>query len=127
MLEDKQRLLEKEKKDQDELLRQVKDNLKDMRTERESLANEVADLKHKLDQLHGRFDSKAELLNQQTHEADELKDLLREYQEQKGVLEVETGLKLESKDEELRRLRLQMMEYQNSVEQKEALIEKQRS
>ena len=127
MLEDKQRLLEKEKKDQDELLRQVKDNLKDMRTERESLANEVADLKHKLDQLHGRFDSKAELLNQQTHEADELKDLLREYQEQKGVLEVETGLKLESKDEELGRLRLQMMEYQNSVEQKEALIEKQRS
>ena len=127
MLEDKQRLLEKDKKDQDELLRQVKDNLKDMRTERESLANEVADLKHKLDQLHGRFDSKAELLNQQTHEADELKDLLREYQEQKGVLEVETGLKLESKDEELGRLRLQMMEYQNSVEQKEALIEKQRS
>jgi len=127
VLEDKQRLLEKEKKDQDELLRQVKDNLKDMRTERESLANEVADLKHKLDQLHGRFDSKAELLNQQTHEADELKDLLREYQEQKGVLEVETGLKLESKDEELGRLRLQMMEYQNSVEQKEALIEKQRS
>lgn len=105
----------------------MKDNLKDMRTDRESLANEVADLKHKLDQLHGRFDSKAELLNQQTHEADELKDLLREYQEQKGVLEVETGLKLESKDEELRRLRLQMMEYQNSVEQKEALIEKQRS
>lgn len=119
--------MEKEKKDQDELLRQVKDNLRDMRTERESLANEVTDLKHRQEQLNLRLDSKTELLNRQKQENDKLKDLLREYQEQKGALEMETGLKLESKDEELRRLRSQMVEYQNSIEQKEALIEKQRS
>lgn len=52
-----------------------------------------------------RLDDKTELLRQQNQEVDQLKDLLREYQEQKGALEMETGLKLESKDEELRRLR----------------------
>lgn len=95
----------KDKKDQDELLRQVKENLRDMRNEREGLANQVSDLKNQQEQINERLDGKTELLNKKTQEVDRLKDLLREYEKQKGALEMETGAKLESKDDELRRLR----------------------
>lgn len=86
-MESRNQALHKEKGDQDELIKLVKENLQDMRGERESLSNEVTSLKAEMEQLNQKYEGKVEELAEKSAELDKLKEIVRKQDEKCGSLE----------------------------------------